>query len=117
MAPSVPLHYFRFMKTEEYGYSLMDVGASAFLMMNAIVDMRPSRSFRYGDNAPTTNDSYFFSIHFKALNKKTLSFNYFSQVYINIALSLTIIVCIEVDHFRVYLADVKQRCKCVYFKV
>ena len=31
---------YRFAKTEEYGYSLMDAGAPCFVVMNGIVDSR-----------------------------------------------------------------------------
>lgn len=41
---AVDFHVFprRFAKTEEFGFSLMDVGASSFLLINAVVDARPS---------------------------------------------------------------------------
>ena len=36
----------RFAKTEEYGFSVMDIGAASFLLLNAVVDVRPSHCFR-----------------------------------------------------------------------
>ena len=37
---------FRFAKTEEFGFSVMDIGAASFLLVNALVDVRPTGAFR-----------------------------------------------------------------------
>nr|XP_045623840.1 GPI-anchored wall transfer protein 1-like isoform X2 [Procambarus clarkii] len=45
----VDFHSFprRFAKTEEYGYSLMDVGAAGFVVMNGIVEGKKRASYRF----------------------------------------------------------------------